>query len=448
MLKLAHTTTRNCEGLSRRSMLQVAGLDLLGVSLANALRSQSVQAAEQSSVKRADNRCIFIWLNGGPSQFETFDPKPDTDDSVRGPFGAIQTQVPGVQISELLPMLARRLDKYAVIRSTSHKNSGHGSTAMLTGFDNRQEAFGAVVTKLKGADRAMPPYVHVGSTPGDGSAVTSNIDRVGGGSFGAAFSPISVRDPSGKKVELPNFSLAADISADRFQQRQQLLNAVDEFRADLDRNPAVDQMDVYYRRAIEMLSSTRVRDAFDLDREQRSLRMQYGANFFGQACLMARRLIEAGTRYVQIKWYDIVAFDAWDCHGAELPGMMRMEQQLCPRLDQGLAALLDDLDDRGLLDSTLVVVAGEFGRTPKINKNGARDHWPHCFSTFMAGGGIPGGMVVGRSDAKGAYPAERPVSPTEFAATLYELLGIDTTNDFRIRRFINNSLPVRELIGA
>ena len=367
---------------------------------------------------------------------------------MRGPYGSIQTPVAGVHLSELLPTLARRMEKFSVVRSMSHKNSSHNSTAMLTGFDNKLETFGAVVTKLKGADRAMPPYVHVGSTPGDGSQVTSNIDRVGGGTLGSAYSAISVRDPSGKKVELPDFSLSADISADRFQQRQALLDAVDSTRRQLDESPAVEKMDTYYRRAIEMLTSTRVRDAFDLENERPQLRMQYGANFFGQACLMARRLVEAGTRYVQIKWYDVVAFDAWDCHGAELPGMMRMEQQLCPRLDQGLAAFIDDLDDRGLLDSTLVVVAGEFGRTPKINKSGARDHWPHCFSALMAGGGIPGGTIVGASDKKGAYPARRPVRPTEFAATIYERMGIDTTNDIRIRPFINNALPVGELTGA
>ncbi|MBT4863947.1 MAG: DUF1501 domain-containing protein [Planctomycetaceae bacterium] len=274
------------------------------------------------------------------------------------------------------------------------------------------------------------------------------MDRVGGGSFGPAFNPIAVRDPSGKKVELPNFSLSADISADRFQQRQNLLKAVENARAELGESPAIGRMDAYYRKAIEMLTSTRVRDAFDLAKEKPTLRMQYGANFFGQACVMARRLVEAGTRYIQIKWYDVVAFDAWDCHGAELPGMMRMEQQLCPRLDQGLSALLDDLDDRGLLESTLVVVAGEFGRTPKINKSGARDHWPHCFSALMAGGGIPGGTIVGASDAKGAYPSRRPISPTEFAATIYNRLGIDTTGDLRIRPFINNALPVRELVGG
>ena len=444
MLKFGRATSKNCQGISRREVFQVGGLNLLGLSLAESLR-RNAAAAESP---RQERSCVFIWLNGGPSHFETFDPKPDTDDSVRGPYGSIQTPVAGVHLSELLPMLARRMEKFSVIRSMSHKNGSHNSTAMLTGFDNKLETFGAVVTKLKGADRAMPPYVHVGSTPGDGSQVTSNIDRVGGGTLGSAYSPISVRDPSGKKVELPDFSLSADISADRFQQRQALLDAVDRTRRQLDESPAVEKMDTYYRRAIEMLTSTRVRDAFDLENERPQLRMQYGANFFGQACLMARRLVEAGTRYVQIKWYDVVAFDAWDCHGAELPGMMRMEQQLCPRLDQGLAAFIDDLDDRGLLDSTLVVVAGEFGRTPKINKSGARDHWPHCFSALMAGGGIPGGTIVGSSDRKGAYPARRPVSPTEFAATIYERMGVDTTNDIRIRPFINNALPVGELIGA
>lgn len=444
MLNFGRATFRNCQQVTRRHVLQVGGLSLAGVSLAETLRRNAVGAEETQG---EDRSCVFIWLNGGPSHFETFDPKPETDDSVRGPFGCIQTPVAGVQISELLPMLAQRMEKYSVIRSMSHKNGSHGSTAMLTGFDNKLEAFGAVVTKLKGSDRAMPPYVHVGSTPGNGSQVTSNIDRVGGGSLGSAYGPIAVRDPSGKKVDLPNFSLSADISADRFQQRQALLDAVETSRRELDESAAVERMDTYYRRAIEMLTSTRVRDAFDLENEKPRLRMRYGANFFGQACLMARRLVEAGTRYVQIKWYDVVAFDAWDCHGAELPGMMRMEQQLCPRLDQGLAALLDDLDDRGLLDSTLVVVAGEFGRTPKINKSGARDHWPHCFSALMAGGGTPGGTIVGASDKKGAYPARRRVSPTEFAATIYKLMGIDTTRDLRIRPFINNALPVGELTG-
>jgi uncharacterized protein (DUF1501 family) len=205
-------------------------------------------------------------------------------------------------------------------------------------------------------------------------------------------------------------------------------------------------MDTFYRRAIDMLTSTRVRDAFDLSKEPDGLRNRYGANFFGQSCLMARRLVEAGTRFVQIKWYDGIAFDAWDVHGADLAGLVRMEQQLCPRFDQALSALLEDLKQHGLLGSTLVVVTGEFGRTPRVNAFGGRDHWPHCFSVLLAGGGVRGGTVVGASDLTGAYPADRPVRPPDLAATLYRLLGIDTNTDPRVRPFIRDGAPVAELL--
>ncbi|MBP90947.1 MAG: hypothetical protein CMJ64_30265 [Planctomycetaceae bacterium] len=445
MLQLGSAISRSCQGVTRRHMLQIAGIDLLGISLADSFRSPTVRANERQT--QHETSCIFIWLNGGPSQFETFDPKPNTSETIRGPFGAIQTQLPGVAVSELIPMLARRIDKYAVIRSMTHRNTSHGSTAMLTGFDDKQEAFGAVATKFKGSKQGMPPYVHIGSTAADATKIVSNIDKVGGGQFGSAYDPLAVRDPTGKNVKLSTFSLPNDISANRLQQRQELLGSIDEFRRQSESSRAIQELARHRQQAVDLLTSTRLRDAFDLEKDDRLLRARYGANFFGQACMMARRLVEAGTRYVQIKWYDIVAYDAWDCHGAELPGMMRMEQQLCPRLDQGLSALFDDLDDRGLLDSTLVVVAGEFGRTPKLNKNGARDHWPYCYSALMAGAGIPGGTIVGTSDRTCAAPSHRPVSPTEFAATIYHLLGIDTTRDSRIRPFIGSAIPIRELIG-
>lgn len=444
MFTLGTAIGRNCQRVTRRHVLQVAGLDLLGIALSDTLRRKTLAAQSQ---RHADNSCIFIWLNGGPSQFETFDPKPATAETIRGPYGAIQTGLPGIALSELLPMLARRTDKYALIRTLAHRNTNHRSTAMLTGFDDKQETFGAVVTKLKGGRRSMPPYVHIGSTAADANRVVSNIDKVGGGSFGAAYDPLAVRDPTGKNVKLSTFSLAADLPAQRLAQRQQLLGEIDRWRRQADESEAVQRLERHRQQAINLLTSSHVRDAFDVEREPESLRARYGANFFGQACLMARRLVEAGTRYVQIKWYDIVAFDAWDCHGAELPGMMRMEQQLCPRLDQGLSTLLDDLDNRGMLESTLVVVAGEFGRTPKLNKNGSRDHWPYCYSALMAGGGVPGGSIVGQSDRNCTTPAHRPVTPTEFAATIYHLLGIDTATDIRIRPFIGNAVPVRELLG-
>jgi uncharacterized protein (DUF1501 family) len=293
--------------------------------------------------------------------------------------------------------------------------------------------------------------VHIGSSTGDGSQFPSNIDQVGSAELGAAYAPLRVRAPSAggasqqDQVRLGSFTLQDGLTREQLAARVELLARL---RDAGHTSPAVfERMLDQQRRAAELLSSTRVRETFDLARESDNLRTRYGANSFGQSCLLARRLVEAGTRYVQIKWYDVVAFDAWDTHGADLPGMRRMEQQLCPRLDQGLAALIDDLHERGLFESTLVVVAGEFGRTPTINKNGDRDHWPHCFSVMLAGGGLPAGAVVGASDDKGAYPERTPISPTDFAATLYETLGIHVATDLRVRPFILDGIPVSELFS-
>jgi hypothetical protein len=440
MLKCGQTMVRNCAGLTRRELLQVGGLSVLGITLADALRARDPQPQAQplrrlGRHKKRDPSCIVLWLDGGPSQFETFDPKPAATDDVRGPYGVIKTSVNGVHFSELMPQMAQQMHRCALIRSLTHRIDAHAPIPMLTGLPGTTTSHGAVLTRLKGHTGDMPPYVHLGSRLG-----------VGGGSLGSAYDPVVVADPTGNKVELPQFSLRADISADRFRQRRELLGAIDRMRRRAHSSKAVDQLDIFYQRAVDMLTSPRVREAFDLTREKESLRDRYGANFFGQSCLLARRLVEAGTRFVQIKWYDGIAFDAWDVHGADLAGLVRMEQHLCPRLDQGFSALLDDLHQRGLLDSTLVVALGEFGRTPKVNRFGGRDHWPYCFSVLLAGGGVPGGTVVGASDRDGAHPAHRPVSPAEFAATLYRLLGIDTNTDPRIRPFIGPAQPVGELL--
>jgi hypothetical protein len=413
----------------------VGGLGLLGLSLGDLLRQRQASAtASPRGGGSSDVSCIFLWLDGGPSHFETFDPKPNTPEEIRGPYGTIKTSVPTIHICELLPRLAGLMDRCALIRSMSHNTDSHSPVPMMTAFNDSTTAHGAVVTRMLGHRGDMPPYVHLGSRL-----------NVGGGVLGPTCNPIVVPDPSGKQVSLPNLSLSADISADRLQQRRQLLQAFDRLRAKTQSDETLGRMDAFYQRAIDMLTSPRVRQAFDLSREKESLRDRYGAGFFGQSCLLARRLVEAGTRFVQVKWYDGPAFDAWDVHGADLAGMARMEQQLCPRLDQGLSALLEDLSQRGLLRSTLVVVAGEFGRTPRINKYGARDHWPRCFSVLLAGGGVPGGIVYGASDREGAYPASNPVSPPELAATLYKLLGINVNLDPRIRPFIKNALPISDL---
>ena len=433
MLGIGDVRVRNCQGVTRREMLQVAGLGMAGFSLADWFRARRA-SANPSTVGRGAS-CIFLWLDGGPSHLETFDPKPEAPDTIRGPYGAIRTNVPGINISELLPMLARHMDKCAIIRSMSHNIDAHAAIPMLTGFGGETTSYGAVIAKMQGFRQGMPPYVHVGSRLG-----------VGGGRLGAPYFPLEIADPTGSRVELPQFALAADIRADRFQQRQELLQAVDRVRAALHASPAIERMDESFQRAVDILTSTRVRDAFNLEREREDLRDRYGNNLFGQSCLLARRLVEAGTRFVQVKWYDGPAWDAWDVHGADLGGMVRMEQHLCPRLDQGLSALLEDLHERGLLRSTLVVVGGEFGRTPTINHYGGRDHFPHCFSYLLAGGGTPGGTIVGASDRTGSRPTNRPVSPAEFAATLYRLLGLDTA-DARMRPFVRDALPVSELLA-
>jgi len=434
MLSVGTSTVRTCAGITRREVLQVGGLSALGLSLPTLYGSEARASQSPSVNRKSEISCIFLWLDGGPSQFETFDPKPGAKDDIRGPYGALSTSVPGLQISELMPQMAPLMDQCALIRSMTHSFDSHSPHIMMTGFRDKTTSHGAVVTNLKPSDGDMPPYVHLGSRL-----------VVGGGNLGAGYDPVEVRDPTGNKLELPQFSLSANIKAERFAQRRELLAAIDRMRADAHTSAGARKLDGFYQRAINMLTSETVRQAFDLSREAPRLRDRYGANFFGQSCLMARRLVEAGTRFVQIKWYEGPAWDAWDTHGADLAGLVRLEQHLCPRLDQGLSALITDLRQRGLLDTTLVVACGEFGRTPKINKLGGRDHWPPCQSVFLAGGGVPGGTVVGQSDPDGAYPVDRAVSPLEFAATLYKLLGIDLNLDPRVRPYLGSAAAVPEL---
>jgi hypothetical protein len=438
MLTIGQVISRNCQGFSRRELLQVGGLGILGLTLADGFRSEQVRGANTSSPKRrADNACIFIYLEGGPSQLETFDPKPFAPSDIRGPYGSIATSVSGTRIGELLPMMAQRMHRCALIRSLTGFTGAHTSRPVLTGSVDSPTTYGAVVTKLRGDTGSMPPYVHLGGK-------LFNSPGVGGGVLGSAYDPVEIPDPTGSKVQLPQFALTADVSADRFQQRRHLLTAIDRLRAGAQANAGLVKMDAFQQRAVTMLTSTRVRDAFDLSRETEATRRRYGANFFGQSLLMARRLVEAGTRFVQVKWYDWDG--AWDIHGFNSTGVERMEEELCPRFEHGMTALLDDLHERGLAASTLVVAAGEMGRTPKLNKWGGRDHWGHCLFALLSGGGVPGGAVIGESDAWAGYPATHPVYPAELAATLYRLLGIDTNADVRIRPFIGSAAPVAALV--
>ncbi len=341
MLRLGSFAGHDCGGWSRRSVLQV------GLAGRWSTEPGRCPLGPRGRGTLRPNNCIFLFLTGGPSHFETFDPKPEAPDAVRGPYGAISTSVPGTRFCELLPQSARIAQHFAVVRSLTHSNAGHNSTAMSAGFEGGNTHLGAVVSKLQPSTGVMPPFVHVGSRIGNGSIEGSASDMAGGGTLGTPYDPLVVRDPTGKKVDLKEFSLQPDLTADRFGHRRELLASVDRWREAVASSANLDKVGENYRRAIDLLTTTKVREAFDVAKESERTRLRYGANFFGQSCLMARRLVEAGTRFVQVKWYDCVAFDAWDVHGAELPGMSRMEQQLCPRFDQGFSALIEDLHDRG-----------------------------------------------------------------------------------------------------
>ncbi len=431
MFNIGNAASKHCQGVTRRAILQVGGLGAIGLTLADAFAARA-----SSGAPTRERSCIFIFLSGGPSHFETFDPKPSAPSDIRGPYGVIPTRVPGIQISELLPQVARHMDKCSLIRSMTSADGAHSGAFLLSGGTRGAASMGAVLQRLGGAGSAgVPPFVHVGPTG----------YLPGAGNLGTAFSPFLVAHPT-RQVQLPEFTLSATVSAQRFQSRRDLLGAVDQTRAAWQSNAAVGEMDNNFRRAADLLTSDRVRSAFDVSLEPPELRARYGGNIFGQSCLLARRLAEAGTRFIQVNWYGEPAWHGWDVHGADLPGLGRMESPLCPRLDQGLSSLLEDLHQRGLLDSTLVVVTGEFGRTPRINQYGGRDHWPQCFSVLLAGGGVPGGLVVGASDNQGGYPAFRPVQVPELAATIYRLMGINTNTDLRIRPFIGEAAPMPELI--
>ncbi len=430
MLHIGSVLSRNCSGVTRRELIQIGGAALAGLSLADVAR------ADLSGQRRRDKSCIFLWLDGGPSQFETFDPKPEAPLAQRGPYGAIESSLSGVRFSELVPLLAARAHRCTFIRSFSHGVDSHSPVPVMTADPRSTTSHGAVITYLKGHRGVMPPYVHLGKPL-----------PVGGGRLGAAYGPVTVEDPTGRNVKLPDFEFPKDVNPVRFDRRRVLLQAVDGYRRAGDESRGVRDLDAYYQRALSILTSSEVRNAFDLGREPEPVRDRYGNNFFGQSCLLARRLVEAGTRFVQVKWYDGPAWNGWDTHGADTGGLVRMEQHLCPRLDLGLSALLDDLRQRGLWQTTLVVAAGEFGRTG-LNHLGGRDHWPQLGSVLMAGGGAPEGLVVGASDPMGRYPPNRPVSPADFAATLYRLLGLNPNIEDRLRPFLAGGVSVDEIAGT
>ena len=441
-----------CDGVTRRNSLQLGLGALLGTSFVGSLQALAESKhSGQGPVAKA-NRCILIWMDGGPTHFETFDPKPDAPLEYRGEFSDIATSVSGVAYSEHMVKLAASLNDYAMIRSIRHDqgNHGAGNHYMMTGappripvgcgaFVSFHPSMGAVVAKELGRDNGLPPYF---SMP--------QMSRSGGPSFlGAKYAPFVVADdPNRNKFKVRDVALPRDLTDMRFTSRTDLRAKIDKM-VRLNDEAAGDPVlafDQYFQQGHNLVTSPEAQKAFDIEQESTETRERYGRNDFGQRCLLARRLVEAGVPFVTV--YD----GGWD-HHSDLFGALRKR---LPSWDNSVATLIQDLKERGLLETTLVVALGEFGRTPKIStlagqSKAGRDHWANAMSVLMAGGGTPGGTVVGATDRKGFSAVDRVLSPENFVSTIYHKLGIDPgkivyTPEGRPTHLVSDPTPISELI--
>jgi hypothetical protein len=452
---------------SRREVLRAGGLSCLGLSLSGLLRSQARAGTATREAGRNFGRaksCIVLYLTGGPPQHETFDPKPDAPVEVRGEFRPIRTTVPGVHFCELLPRTAKVADRLAVIRSMATDNNSHTASGywMLTGYQHPAKVevsaspqdwpcIASVVGALRASERSPYSAVILPELNHNDNAPTAPGQS--GGFMGQAWNPLAFTcDPSRPRFEIDGLKLPEGVSEARLHDRVRLMRGMDRAFVAASKSEGVAAFDRISERAFDVLQSAAARRAFALDAERPETRDRFGRTKFGQSVLLARRLVESGVRLVQVNWpreaNDMSnGFPMWDTHKNNA---QRVRDVLCPQFDLAFSALVDDLADRRLLDETLVVAMGEFGRSPKINANGGRDHWGGCFSLAMAGAGIEGGQVIGASDKVGGTPIARPLRPADLAATIFHLLGIDPGGTFadplgRPQFLTNGGTVIREL---
>ena len=448
--------------VSRREALCAGAVAMAGLGLPELFRGRAASSASGPDGFGRAKSCLLIFLWGGPSQLDTWDPKPDAPAEIRGSFGTIATRTPGVRISEHFPMLATRTDRLAIIRSMSHDDFTHLSTAhrVLTGHlaptpysdaagpsPNDWPHLGSLVARVRPRAGALPQAVTMPWTVAHPAAPGGKAPGQHGGWLGKAYDPFRVEgDPNAPDFQVEGLGLPDGITADRLGGRRALRDSIDRGRDLSGTGPRA--WDGYCDRALDSLGSAEAAGAFRVDREDPRLRDRYGRNIHGQCLLLARRLIEAGVPLVTVNWHDDHQ-NFWDTHG---DNFNQLKNRLMPPADRGFSALLDDLESRGLLDETLVVWAGEFGRKPQITRgNAGREHWPRCYCAVLAGAGIRGGAVHGASDHWAAYPSRDPVSPDDVGATILHSLGIDPATEIRdpvgrpLR--INSGRPVVELFG-
>ncbi len=436
MLLIGEQRQRTCQGWTRRAFLQAGGSTVLGLSLADLLRLRAEGGVTATASAKS---VILLWLWGGPAHLDTWDPKPGAPLEFRSPFSAIATKVTGVRVAELFPQVAALADQFSIIRSLHTASNDHGvaGTIGLTGSSagavdlggkasagGPRPATGSVVARVRGFRSKLPPFLVVGGRLHQGKKA---IAGEGGGSLGALYDPFRLEYDPVHGTKVPALQLEPDLTPERLGDRRQLRHALDSAERRADRLAAGAALDDYRAQAFALLTSPAARKMFDLGAEPRRLQERYGLTRFGQSCLLARRLVEGGVPFVQVNWSDHVEAEedsgdgGWDHH---YRNFQIMQDRHAPWLDQAYAALLGDLKERGLLDTTLLVAVGEFGRSPKINVMAGRDHWEHCYSALVAGGGVRGGRVVGASDARGERPTACPVTPADVAATIHRCVGI------------------------
>lgn len=441
MLRVGQQWARSCGGVSRRELLQAGALGALGLSMADLLRLEA-HAREPKPASRPAKSVILLWLWGGPSHLDTFDLKPKAPLEYRGPYRAIPTNVPGIEISELLPKTARLADKYALIRSLHHESNDHGigGTIGLTGSSagaaslsgqvlggQLRATHGSIVSRVSGFRGELPTFVALGGHLHQGK---KRITGEGGGPLGTLYDPFRLDYDPEAGVRIPQLELVDGLSPDGLGSRRKLLTSVDNLARQIDKTDSMRDLDRFYQQAFSLLTSGDARKVFNLDSEPEALRARYGRYRFGQCCLLARRMVEAGVRFVQVNWSSHVepledtGDGGWDTHDRNYP---QLQDRHCWMLDQSLTALIEDLSQRGLLSETIVVAKGEFGRTPKINDKAGRDHWEKCYSALIAGGGLRTGQVIGSSDPRAELPANRPLTPADLFTTVLARMGIGTT---------------------
>lgn len=427
---------------SRRDLLRIGALAPFGLTLDHHL--QSIAMANNANHRKAKS-CILLWLDGGPSHLETWDVKPEAPQEIRGPFQAIDTSVPGIRISELLPKTARICDKLAIVRSVTSPLGEHGlaNRYMMTGYPPSPSleypSLGSVVARFASRDSSLPPYIAI-----------PDVRFGGAGYLGGEYEPFETKiDPSRQGAMPRDLDFYPGIDEPRLARRRHFLEQWDQQASKSE--STLDGNDPSLEKAFRLITSSQAKQAFNLEEETSALRDSYGPRMFGQSCLLARRLIERDVPLVTVNFTGWDTHDNLSLHLRDGYTGAKVGVGLVPTFDAGFATLLSDLSDRGLLDETLVIAMGEFGRTPKINNRGGRDHWPRVFSVVMAGGGVGGGIVVGSSDRNGESPRDNPVTPADLAHTIYSLLGIAPdqelqTSTGRPVQIVQNGRLIKELL--